>query len=144
MLSVEDGWLNKTSKQVVQRDNDSNTGESNDDRVRSFFLKRLTNNTDKDCRSTGRFYGLDGKKLQRLYRDYLSDLKDWNKNKNTKQNLLFLENIGRHLSLDEIALSKGELYTIITNKKEKGKKRSIVAILSGTKKEPIIEQLVKL
>nr|WP_218845073.1 transposase [Winogradskyella pacifica] len=41
-------------------------------------------------------------------------------------------------------MSKGELYTIITNKKAKGKKGSIVAIFSGTKVQPIIEQLLKL
>ena len=40
------------------------------------------------------------------------------------------------------ALSKGELYTIITNKKAKGKKGAIV-IMAGTKVEPIIEQLLK-
>lgn len=41
-------------------------------------------------------------------------------------------------------MSKGELYTIITNKKAKGKKGSIVAIFAGTKVEPIIEQLLKI
>lgn len=52
--------------------------------------------------------------------------------------------MGPYLSIDETALSKGELYTIITNKKAKGKKGSIVAIFSGTKVEPIIEQLMKI
>ena len=41
-------------------------------------------------------------------------------------------------------MSKGELYTIITNKKAKVKKGSIVAIFAGTKVEPIIEQLLKI
>lgn len=41
-------------------------------------------------------------------------------------------------------MSKGELYTIITNKKAKGRKGAIVAIFSGTKVEPIIEQLLKI
>ena len=52
--------------------------------------------------------------------------------------------MGGYLSIDETALSKGELYTIITNKKAKGKKGAIVAILAGTKVEPIIEQLLKI
>lgn len=52
--------------------------------------------------------------------------------------------MGPYLSIDETALSKGELYTIITNKEAKGKKGSIVAIFSGTKVEPIIEQLMKI
>jgi len=52
--------------------------------------------------------------------------------------------MGKHLSIDETALSKGELYTIITNKKAKGKKGAIVAIMAGTKVEPIIKQLLKI
>ena len=52
--------------------------------------------------------------------------------------------MGKYLSIDETALSKGELYTVITNKKAKGKKGAIVAILSGTKAEPIIKQLLKI
>lgn len=52
--------------------------------------------------------------------------------------------MGKYLSIDETALSKGELYTIITNKKAKGKKGAIVAILAGTKVEPIVEQLLKI
>lgn len=87
---------------------------------------------------------MDGKKLQRQYKDYLSDFKNWKQKSHAKQWLIFPENIGTHLSIDETALSKGELYTIITNKKAKGKAGSIVAIFAGTKVEPIIEQLLKL
>ena len=97
-----------------------------------------------DCRTIGHFYGVDGKKLQRQYKDYLSDFKDWEQKGHAKQWLIFPENIGPYLSIDETALSKGELYTIITNKKAKGRKGSIVAIFSGTKVEPIIEQLMKI
>lgn len=87
---------------------------------------------------------MNGKKLQRQYKDYLSDFKNWEQKKHAKQWLVFPENIGPYLSIDETALSKGELYTIITNKKAKGKKGAIVAIFSGTKVEPIIEQLFKI
>jgi transposase len=52
--------------------------------------------------------------------------------------------MGAHLSIDETALSQGELYTIITNKKAKGNDGAIVAILSGTKVGPIIEQVLKI
>lgn len=74
----------------------------------------------------------------------MSDFKDWKQKKHARQWLVFPENIGPYLSIDETALSKGELYTIITNKKAKGKKGAIVAIFSGTKVEPIIEQLLKI
>jgi transposase len=74
----------------------------------------------------------------------MSDFKDWEQKGHAKQWLVFPENMGPYLSIDETALSKGELYTIITNKRAKGKKGAIVAIFSGTKVEPIMEQLMKM
>lgn len=74
----------------------------------------------------------------------MSGFKDWEERKHAKEWLIFPENIGPRLSIDETALSQGELYTIITNKKAKGKKGALVAILSGTKVEPIVDQLLKI
>lgn len=52
--------------------------------------------------------------------------------------------MGTHLSIDEVALSQGELYTIVTNKKHKGKKGSLVAIIAGTKADEVIEHISKI
>ena len=52
--------------------------------------------------------------------------------------------MGTHLSIDEVALSQGELYTIVTNKKFKGKKGSLVAIVAGTKADQVIEHIGKI
>ncbi|MDM1371785.1 transposase [Myroides marinus] len=90
----------------------------------------------------GGFFNIDGKKLQRQYRDSLSDFQEWEHKDHATDYLLFPENIGPKLSIDETALSKGELYTIVTNKFSKGKKGSLVAIFSGTKVEPIINHLL--
>lgn len=97
-----------------------------------------------DCHTIASFYGLNGKKLQRQFKEYLSHFKQWSEKSHAKDWLLFPENIGKHLSIDEVALSKGELYTIITNKKAKGKAGSIVAIIAGTKAEQIIQHLYKI
>lgn len=56
---------------------------------------------------------------------------------------LFFEERNKLLYQDETALSQGELYTLITNKNAKGKKRGLEAILSGRKVEPIVEPLLK-
>jgi transposase len=48
------------------------------------------------------------------------------------------------LSIDEVALSQGELYTIVTNKKAKGRKGSLVAIVAGTKADIVIEHICKI
>lgn len=52
--------------------------------------------------------------------------------------------MGCHLSIDEVNLSMGELYTVVTNKAAKGKKGSIVAIIAGTKSEIVINHLQKI
>ncbi|MEA5261087.1 transposase, partial [Arcicella aquatica] len=55
--------------------------------------------------------------------------------------MLFCDNVGSHLSIDETALSNGELYTIVTNKQAKGRKGAIVAMIKGTVAEDIITVL---
>ena len=52
--------------------------------------------------------------------------------------------MGENLAIDEVALSNGELYTIVTNKDAKGKKGSLIAIISGTKAEYVIEHICKI
>jgi len=58
--------------------------------------------------------------------------------------LIFPENIGTYLSIDETALTYDELYTIVTNKEARCKKGSIVAIVKGTRAESVIEVLSKI
>src|SRR5688572_18347649 len=58
--------------------------------------------------------------------------------------MLFAHNLSQHLSIDETALSNGELYTILTNKEAKGRKGSIVAMVKGTQAQDIIAVLSKL
>lgn len=55
--------------------------------------------------------------------------------------MVFPENMGKHLSIDEVALSQGELYTFLTNKKGKGKKGTLIASIKGTSSEDIINVL---
>ncbi|WP_460974167.1 ISAon1 family transposase, partial [Spirosoma migulaei] len=94
--------------------------------------------------SIGGFYGVGGKILLRQYRDYQSGFANWQQKQHAKDWLLYPQNLGTHLSLDETSLSQGELYTILTNKAARGGKGSIVAIVAGTKAETVIEILRKL
>ncbi len=57
---------------------------------------------------------------------------------------LFQDNIGPCLSIDETALSQGELYTVITNKDAKGKKGALVAMIKGTQSETVRAILEKI
>ena len=85
---------------------------------------------------------MDGKQLQSQYKDHLSDYKDWDQKGHAEDYILYPKNIGYRLCIDETALSKGELYTIIINKDRRGKKGSIVGIIKGTKAEDIIAVLM--
>ena len=58
--------------------------------------------------------------------------------------MLFPENIGKYLSIDEVDLSNGELYTVITNKEAKGRKGALVAMFRGTKASDIAPILHKI
>ncbi len=58
--------------------------------------------------------------------------------------MMFPENLGSYLSIDEVALSQGELYTFLTNKEGKGKSGTLVASIKGTKSKDIIEVLEKI
>ena len=71
----------------------------------------------------------------------MSNYLEWDQKGHASDWLLFPENIGPYLSLDETSLSQGELYTIITNKQAKGKKGALVAILKGIDADKIIDRL---
>lgn len=87
---------------------------------------------------------MDGRKLLRHYRDYLSEFKVWEQRKHADKWLLYPHNLGKYLSIDETSLSHGELYTILTNKAAKGKKGAIIAIVAGTKAEAVISIINKI
>lgn len=58
--------------------------------------------------------------------------------------ILYKQNLGPYLSIDETCLSQGELYTIVTNKEGHGKQGTLVAMIQGTKSEDVISALEKL
>ena len=74
----------------------------------------------------------------------MSSFTTWAPREHAHQWIIYPENMGTHLSIDEVALSQGELYTIVTNKKFKGKKGSLVAIVAGTKADQVIEHICKI
>ena len=79
--------------------------------------------------------------MQRQYRNKLSNFNEWKYRYNASDGIIFPENLGPNLSIDETSLSHGELYTIVTNKSAKGKKGTVIAILKGTNSESIIPLL---
>ncbi|MDQ7031828.1 MAG: transposase [Desulfonauticus sp.] len=83
-------------------------------------------------------------KLRRHYKTKLSGFKQWDQKEHAEDYMLFSKNIGKHLSLDETSLSKGELYTYLTNKKGKGRKGTLVACIKGTKASEISDVITRI
>lgn len=90
------------------------------------------------------YFHIDGDQLERHYKEHLSNFRQWEQREHADEWLLFPENMGTHLSIDETSLSNGELYTILTNKAAQGRKGAIIAIVKGTRAEDVIRVLDKL
>ena len=95
-------------------------------------------------KSLEKHYHIDGNQFSQQYKEYLSDFNGWDQKSHAKEWMIFPENMGPRLSIDETALSNGELYTIITNKAAKGLSGALVAMIQGTRSENIIAVLKKI
>lgn len=104
-------------------------------------MKAYLDSSPISCKTLGNFFGVDGKRLEEQYASHLSGFTHWEHADHAENWLLFPDNIGEYLSIDETSLSQGELYTILTNKAAKGKKGALVAIIKGTESESVIKVL---
>lgn len=95
-------------------------------------------------RSLEWFFDIDGDLFERQYKRHLSGYWEWKdsaEGRHAEQWRVFPQNIGPHLSIDETSLSRGELYTIVTNKEAHGREHSIVAIVMGTDSDVVLHAL---
>ncbi len=82
--------------------------------------------------------------LRRHYKEHSSNYTDWDQKQHASDYLIFPDNIGPYVSIDELSLVKGELYTFITNKAGRGRKGTIIAIIKGTSSDKIVKVLEKI
>ena len=82
--------------------------------------------------------------LRRQYKKYSSGFKDWDQKAHAEDYLLFAGNMGEYVSIDEVSLSQGELYTFVTNKNGRGKRGSLIACIKGTLAKDIADILKKM
>lgn len=90
------------------------------------------------------FVHMDSHKLRSYYRDHLSDFHQWNQKRHASEWVLFPENLGEHLAIDETSLSDGELYTVLTNKDGRGGRGTLVAMVRGVSAEEVTRRLMRL
>ena len=80
------------------------------------------------ARSFEKDYFVDGDNYEKAYKNHLSGFREWSELEHSDEWLVFPENIGQHVSIDETCLSAGEVYTIVCNKEAHGRKGSIIAM----------------
>ena len=96
------------------------------------------------CRTLEEFYHIDGHTFEKQYKESLSGYRDWEQLEHADEWLLFADNIGPRLAIDESSLSNGELYTFVTNRDARTRERSLVAVVAGTKSEDVIAVLLRI
>ena len=95
-------------------------------------------------RSLDKCFHINADQFERIYKNPLSGYRDWEEAVHAAEWLIFPENIGPRLSIDETSVSMGELYTILSNKAAHGQKGAIVTIVKGTRIEDVVAVLMKL
>ena len=96
------------------------------------------------CRTLEEFYHIDGHTFAKQYKEVLSGFREWDQLDHADEWLLFPDNVGPRLAIDETSLSNGELYTFVTNRDARTRERSLVAVVAGTKSEDVISVLLRI
>lgn len=93
------------------------------------------------CHTLEDFYHIDGHSFEKQYKEVLSCFREWDQLGHADEWLLFPDNMGPRLAIDESSLSNGELYTFVTNRDARTRDRSLIAVVAGTKSEDVIAVL---
>ena len=93
------------------------------------------------CRTLEDYYHINANTFDRQYKDVLSGFRTWTELDHADEWLVFPDNIGPRLAIDETSLSNGELYTVVTNRDRHGRDRCLVAIVRGERSETVIKAL---
>lgn len=87
--------------------------------------------------------GLNGQTLRKQYKEKISNYRNWEQLEHAQEYMLFPDNFGDDMSLDETCLSNGEVYTILTNKAAHGGKGTLAAMVRGVASDTVSGILTK-
>ena len=93
------------------------------------------------CRMLEEFYHINGHTFEKQYKEILSGYCRWNQLDHADKWMLFPDNMGSRLAIDETSLSNGELYTFVSNRDACTRECSLIAVVAGTKSEDVIAVL---
>lgn len=88
--------------------------------------------------------GLDGRTLRKQYKEVISGNRNLEQSGHAGDYILFPDNIGGDMSLDETGLSNGDFYTLMANKAARGRKGALVAMVRGVATDTVSSVLKKI
>lgn len=81
--------------------------------------------------------------MRKQYKEKISGYRSWDQLDHAEEYMLFPDNFGADMSLDETCLSNGEVYTILTNKAAHGGKGALAAMIRGVASDVVSEIMRK-
>ena len=90
------------------------------------------------------YCGMEVDTARRHYKKKWSDYQGWEQKAHAEDYLLFPENMSHAIAIDEVSLTRGELYTIVSSRTRSGRKGKLIAVVAGTKAEDLITVLSRL
>ena len=95
-------------------------------------------------RSLDNYYHINGATFEKQYKEVLSGYRGWTELSHAEDLLVFPENIGESICIDETAPSNGELYTVVTNRASRGGKGTLIAIVKGVAADTVTEAIMRI
>ena len=90
------------------------------------------------------YCGMEVDTARRHYKKKWSNYQEWEQKAHAEDYLLFPENLSIAIAIDEVSLTRGELYTIVSSRTGSGRKGKLIAVVAGTKAEDLITVLSRL
>lgn len=87
------------------------------------------------------YYHVESNTLEHQYKNVLSGYRNWNELDHADNWLVFPENVGKNMAIDETSLSNGEIYTILASRDRHGRERCLAAVVKGTRSDDVINAL---
>lgn len=82
--------------------------------------------------------------MRKQYKEKISTYRSWKQQDHAEEYVLYPENIGPDMSLDETCLSNGDVYTILTNKAAHGGKGALAAMIRGVATDAVSSVIKKI
>ena len=84
------------------------------------------------------YFQVNADSVRKNYKKNWSNYRTWEKQDHATKQLVYPQNLTEHIAIDELTLSRGELYTYLTSKDRKSRKGVLIGSVQGTKAHNII------